>query len=466
MRAWGSSLTSSSGKAARASSSRASTGPRRPCAGAARRGRPAAGARTSASPPRTTATWPRAAGRRRRRTGGGTVGRRRDGGGGGGGGPRGRVPGAGGVDEPRARRGVVRLEVGVGAVRVVQDDARGGELREAVARDGGVGDLVAQPRGVAEHPGAAAGVAEEEASRPREGRDPGAAECGGTGCGRGWRGARCGPWGRGTTGRSQPASRAPTRCGPRRRPTMGRRRGGGGAARTTGRPASRRGSRRVGRNGVEHRDAELNPTRAPRRRPPPCLPSRAPAALRIASSTAGSGGAAGDAKAALGAEMRYARRARPGPETSSRRAPSPSARRGERLGAADELEERESQRVDAGTGGGGNAEDAHDPRLLDPERRRIGAQVDLVQHDDLRPLVEPGAVGGELRVDRAPALSASSSAASTRAGAGARAQMARNSWPSPRPPRAFDQPGMSATTSGRPSCASTVPRSGAKVVNG
>ena len=38
------------------------------------------------------------------------------------------------------------------------------------------------------------------------------------------------------------------------------------------------------------------------------------------------------------------------------------------------------------------------------ERRRLGLQVDLVQDDDLRPLVEPGAVRGELRIDRPPAL--------------------------------------------------------------
>ncbi len=34
----------------------------------------------------------------------------------------------------------------------------------------------------------------------------------------------------------------------------------------------------------------------------------------------------------------------------------------------------------------------------------VGLEVDLVQHDDLRPLVEPRAVGRQLGVDRAPLL--------------------------------------------------------------
>ena len=41
--------------------------------------------------------------------------------------------------------------------------------------------------------------------------------------------------------------------------------------------------------------------------------------------------------------------------------------------------------------------------VLDRERG-LGLEVDLVQHDDLRPLVEPFAVGGELAVDRPPLL--------------------------------------------------------------
>ena len=49
------------------------------------------------------------------------------------------------------------------------------------------------------------------------------------------------------------------------------------------------------------------------------------------------------------------------------------------------------------------AEHGDDPLVVDPELR-VGLEVDLVQHDDLRQLVEAGAVGGELGVDRAPLL--------------------------------------------------------------
>ena len=48
-------------------------------------------------------------------------------------------------------------------------------------------------------------------------------------------------------------------------------------------------------------------------------------------------------------------------------------------------------------------EDGDDPLVLDLERR-LGLEVDLVQDDDLRQLVEAGAVGGELGVDRPPLL--------------------------------------------------------------
>ncbi len=45
-----------------------------------------------------------------------------------------------------------------------------------------------------------------------------------------------------------------------------------------------------------------------------------------------------------------------------------------------------------------------DPLVDDTERRRLGREVGLVQHDDLRPLVEAGSVGGELVVDHGEAL--------------------------------------------------------------
>ena len=48
-----------------------------------------------------------------------------------------------------------------------------------------------------------------------------------------------------------------------------------------------------------------------------------------------------------------------------------------------------------------------------PSAGGSGQQVDLVQDDDLRPLVEPGAVLGELVVDLAPNCSAGSSAAAS-----------------------------------------------------
>ena len=50
------------------------------------------------------------------------------------------------------------------------------------------------------------------------------------------------------------------------------------------------------------------------------------------------------------------------------------------------------------------AKDADDPLVLDREDGELGQQVDLVQHDRLRPLVQPGSVERELAVDRAEAL--------------------------------------------------------------
>src|SRR5581483_3294356 len=70
----------------------------------------------------------------------------------------------------------------------------------------------------------------------------------------------------------------------------------------------------------------------------------------------------------------------------------------------DQLEERALQVCDPRTGRRGHRHDPQDALGLDPERGRLREQVDLVQHDDLRTLVEPRSVRLELRVDRAPEL--------------------------------------------------------------
>src|SRR5207302_6313922 len=69
-----------------------------------------------------------------------------------------------------------------------------------------------------------------------------------------------------------------------------------------------------------------------------------------------------------------------------------------------ELEERALQVVDARAGRGGHAQHTHDALVLDVECGGIRTEVGLVEEDDLRARVEPGAVRGELGVDRAPAL--------------------------------------------------------------
>ena len=47
--------------------------------------------------------------------------------------------------------------------------------------------------------------------------------------------------------------------------------------------------------------------------------------------------------------------------------------------------------------------DVEDARIVHGERGRLGDEVDLVEDDDLRPLGEARAVGGELAVDRVEA---------------------------------------------------------------
>ena len=61
------------------------------------------------------------------------------------------------------------------------------------------------------------------------------------------------------------------------------------------------------------------------------------------------------------------------------------------------------KRVDPSPGRAREPEDGDDPLVGDRERR-VGLEVDLVEDDDLRQLVEPGAVGDELGVDRLPLL--------------------------------------------------------------
>ena len=142
------------------------------------------------------------------------------------------------------------------------------------------------------------------------------------------------------------------------------------------------------------------------------------------------------------------------PTRSARRAPSRSTRRS--AGA-----------VAAGHGGA---------EAVDHGRSASGAeQVDLVEHDELRPLGQAGAVLESSwwivakRPARRPAprRSAPGSSATTCSSARARSRWARNSWPSPTPCEApSSRPGTSATVSWLPSADSTVPSGGARVVNG
>src|SRR5262249_50680334 len=74
------------------------------------------------------------------------------------------------------------------------------------------------------------------------------------------------------------------------------------------------------------------------------------------------------------------------------------------LGFGHELEERTLQLLDPRAGRGGDPDDTEDALFLDPEARRLGLQVDLVQDDHLRPPIETGTVRGQLGVDRPPAV--------------------------------------------------------------
>src|SRR5205807_6539546 len=65
---------------------------------------------------------------------------------------------------------------------------------------------------------------------------------------------------------------------------------------------------------------------------------------------------------------------------------------------------RTPQLLDARARRAGDAEDPDDTLVFDVQPRLVGAQVDLVQDDRLRPRLEAGAVGGQLAFDRSEAL--------------------------------------------------------------
>src|ERR671924_363638 len=72
-----------------------------------------------------------------------------------------------------------------------------------------------------------------------------------------------------------------------------------------------------------------------------------------------------------------------------------------------ELEEGAPELSHAGSRRAREREDAQDPRVVEVERRHLRNEVDLVQDDDLGPLLQAGAVGGELAVyGREPVLDA------------------------------------------------------------
>ena len=112
--------------------------------------------------------------------------------------------------------------------------------------------------------------------------------------------------------------------------------------------------------------------------------------------------------------------------------------------------------------------DGDDPLVLHAQLGRLGQQVDLVQDDDLRQLVEARAVGGQLAVDRGPALGRLAVGGVDHVHEHPRALQVREELVAEPDAlaRALDQPRTSATVSCRPSGASTVPSIGASVVNG
>ncbi len=68
-----------------------------------------------------------------------------------------------------------------------------------------------------------------------------------------------------------------------------------------------------------------------------------------------------------------------------------------RLGAV--REQRSDQLVDPAAGGARDAEHADQARIRDRERCRLAREIGLVEDDELRALIETGAVERELAVD-------------------------------------------------------------------
>ena len=223
-----------------------------------------------------------------------------------------------------------------------------------------------------------------------------------------------------------------------------------------------------GSNEPPKRPSELTVrARSSPRRPRPRRRCARPAARSARSSSSSLGGVPTTRKPAVGAE-RAASRA-PSARAGRRGTPAARPRRRARPRARGR-----ARRAAAGSRRG-PAPVAHESANTAMTRSSstsntgvLGHEVDLVQHDDLRPLVEAGAVRGELGVDR---LATAPRPASTRRSRGssmrARSRCARNSWPRPTPSLAPSiSPGTSATTIWRPSGASTVPSTGCSVVNG
>ena len=164
-------------------------------------------------------------------------------------------------------------------------------------------------------------------------------------------------------------------------------------------------------------------------------PLRAPAALSAASSSSSSRRLAETRKPRSVRKMRYARGRRLRPVDEEVRQLGASSTTGSGCGRA-ELEQRALELVDARAGRAGERERRATIRSSSSRNAGgSGQQVDLVQDDDLRPLVEAGAVRGELaRRSCAKRSSTSSSDASiTCRSRRARSRCARNSWPRPTP---------------------------------
>src|SRR5207244_1150093 len=111
---------------------------------------------------------------------------------------------------------------------------------------------------------------------------------------------------------------------------------------------------------------------------------------------------ADDAKAAVGAEDAVPAPPRAGPVDQ---VVDELVRRPRLLLLGAELEQRPPQLLDALARRGRDPEDADDPVVIERPLRRLAQEIGLVQDDRLRAALQPGAVLGELVVDRAePAL--------------------------------------------------------------